>query len=81
MPQPLQLTHNSSSAVLICCQKHTLLHTDPGSVLLKVEQVLRVLGQRSYHNAEVRVLVVRHDIKALQPHGVLLIPNWEKCGR
>jgi hypothetical protein len=36
MPQPLQLTRSSGGAVLICCQKHMLLHADPGNVLLKV---------------------------------------------
>jgi hypothetical protein len=45
MPQALQVTQSNCGALLICYQKHTLLHANPSSVLLKVEQVLRVLGQ------------------------------------
>jgi hypothetical protein len=30
---------------------------------------------------EVRALEVRHNLKALLPYGVLLIPNWDKRDR
>jgi hypothetical protein len=81
MPQALQVTRSNCGALLICYQKHTLLHADPSSVLLKVEQVLRVLGQRSCHGVVVGFLAVRYILKVLLPHGVLLIPNREKCDR
>jgi hypothetical protein len=81
MPQHLQLTRSSSGVVLISYQKHMLLHANLGSVLLKVEQVLRVLGQRSCLGTEVRVPTVRRVLKALPPDGVLLMPNQVKGGR
>jgi hypothetical protein len=43
--------------------------------VLEVEQVLRVLGQRSHPGVEVRTLEVGHNLKMLLPYGVLLIPN------
>jgi hypothetical protein len=52
-----------------------------GGVVLKVEQVLHVPGQRSHPSVEVRALEVGHSLKALLPHGVLLIPNQEKRDR
>jgi hypothetical protein len=60
---------------------HMLLHASPSGVVLKVEQVMRVLGQQSHFSAEVRALEVRHDLKALLPYEVFLIPNWEKRDR
>jgi hypothetical protein len=78
VPQLLQLTQSSSGVVLISYQKHTLLHANLGSVLLKVEQVLRVLGQQRCLGTEVRVPTVRRVLKALPPDGVLLMPNQVK---
>jgi hypothetical protein len=60
---------------------HTLLPGCPRGVVLKVEQVLHVLGQRSHPNMEVRALEVRHSLKTLVPYRVLLILNWEKRDR
>jgi hypothetical protein len=81
MPQPLNLTGGGSGTLLIRCQMRTLLHAYPGGVVLKVEQVLHVLGQRSHPDMEVRALEVGHGLKTLLPHGVLLILNWEKHDR
>jgi hypothetical protein len=75
MPQPLNLTAGGSGALLVCRQTRTLLHACPGSVVLNVEQVLCVPGQRSHTGLEVRALEVRHGCKALLPYRVLLIPN------
>jgi hypothetical protein len=58
-----------------------LLHACPGGVVLKVEQVLHIPGQRNHPNVEVRTLKVRHGLKTLLPYGVLLISNLEKCDR
>jgi hypothetical protein len=68
-------------ALLVCCQTHTLLHAHPSGVVLEVEQLLRVPGQRSHPSVEVRALEVGHALKALLPYGVLLIPNREKRDR
>jgi hypothetical protein len=81
MPHPLNLTCGSGGMLLVCCQTHTLLHAVPGGIVLGVEQVLRVPSQRSHPSVEVRALKVRHGLKALLPHGVLLIPNQEKRDR
>jgi hypothetical protein len=59
----------------------TLLPGCLGGVVLEVEQVLGVLGQRSHPGVEVRALEVGHDLKMLLPYGVLLILNQEKCDR
>jgi hypothetical protein len=61
--------------LLICGLTHTLLHADPIGVVLEVEQVLRVLGQRNHPNTELRALEVGYGLKALLPYGVLLILN------
>jgi hypothetical protein len=53
----------------------------PRGVVLEVEQVLCVLGQRSHPGMEVRALEVGHGLKMLLPYEVLLIPNWEKRDR
>jgi hypothetical protein len=45
MPKPLNLAGGSSGTLLIRRQTRMLLHTYLGSVVLKVEQVLRVPGQ------------------------------------
>jgi hypothetical protein len=50
-------------------------------LLLEVEQVLRVLGQRRHPGVEVRTLEVGHGLKTLLPYEVLLILNWEKRDR
>jgi hypothetical protein len=81
MPQPLNLTGSGSGTLLVRRQTRTLLHACPGSVVLEVEQVLRVPSQRSHLGMEVRALEVIHGRKALLPYGVLLIPNREKCDR
>jgi hypothetical protein len=54
---------------------HMLLHAGPGGVVLKVEEVLCILGQCSNSATEVRALEVGHGLKVLLPYGVLLIPN------
>jgi hypothetical protein len=59
----------------------TLLPGYPGGVVLEVEQVLGVLGQRSHPGVEVRAHEVRHGLKDLLPYGVLLILNREKPDR
>jgi hypothetical protein len=56
-----------------------LLHACPGGVVLKVEQVLHVPGQRNHPDVEVRAFEVGHGLKTLLPYGVLLILNWKKC--
>jgi hypothetical protein len=59
----------------------TLLPGYPSGVVLEIEQVLRLLGQRSHPCVEVRALEVGHGLKALLPYGVLLILNREKRDR
>ena len=81
MPQPLNLTGGGSGTLLVCHQTRTLLHACPGGVVLQVEQVLRVPGQRSHPNVEVRALEVGHGLKTLLPYGVLLILNRKKRDR
>jgi hypothetical protein len=81
MPQPMNLMSGGGGTLLVRCQTHTMLHACPGSVVLEVEQVLCILGQRSHPSMEVRALDVRHNLKALLPYGVLLILNREKHDR
>jgi hypothetical protein len=45
MPRLLKLACSSGGVLLVCYQTHMLLHTSPGSVVLEVEQVLRVPSQ------------------------------------
>jgi hypothetical protein len=45
-------------ALLVRRQTHMLLHACPGGVVLKVEQVLCVPGQRRHPSVEVRALEV-----------------------
>jgi hypothetical protein len=75
MPQPLNLTGGGSGTLFVRRPTHTLLHGRVGNVVLEVP------GQRSHPSVEVRVLDVRHGLKALLPYGVLLIPNQQKCDR
>jgi hypothetical protein len=70
-----------SGTLLMCYQTRTLLHACPGCVVLKVEQVLHIPGQRSHPRVEVRALEVGHGLKTLLPYGVLLILNREKHDR
>jgi hypothetical protein len=51
----------------------TLLNDSLDGVPLQVEHVLRVLGHRSHASVEVRTLWVGHILKALPPHGLLLL--------
>jgi hypothetical protein len=81
MPQPLNLVGGDSGTLLVRHQTRTLLHAYPGSVVLEVEQVLRIHGQRSHPSVEVRALEGGHDLKMLLPYGVLLILNREKRDR
>jgi hypothetical protein len=81
MPQPLNLAGGGSGTLLIRRQMRTMLHACPSGVVLKVEQVLHVPGQRSHPSVEVRALEVGHDLKMLLSYGVLLIPNQEKRDR
>jgi hypothetical protein len=81
MPHPLNLAGGSSGTLLVRCQMCTLMHAYPSSVVLKVEQVLRVPDQRSHPGVEVRALEVRHGRKTLLSYRILLILDWEKCDR
>jgi hypothetical protein len=81
MPQLLNLTVGGSGTLLVHCQMRTLLHAYPGGVVLKVEQILHVPGQRSHPGMEVRALEVGHDLKTLLSYRVLLILNQEKHDR
>jgi hypothetical protein len=81
MPQPLNLASGGSGTLLVRRQTRTLLHACPGSVVLKVEHVLHVPGQRSHLGMEVRALGDRYSLKTLLPYGVLLISKWEKRDR
>jgi hypothetical protein len=74
----LELVRNSVVVLIICGQTHTLLHDNPGNVMLQVEQVLRILGHHSHAGAKLMALEVRHGLKALLPHGIFMIPNQEK---
>jgi hypothetical protein len=60
---------------------HRLLHAYPAGVVLEVEQVLHVPGQRSHPSMEVGALEVGHGLKAPLPYWILLILNWEKRDR
>jgi hypothetical protein len=81
MPQPLNLVGGGSGTLLIRRQTRMLLHACPSGVVLKVEQVLRIPGQRSHPGMEVRFLEVGHSLKTLLPYGVLLILNQKKRDR
>jgi hypothetical protein len=48
MPQPLNLSGGGGGTCLLRRQMRTLLHGCPGSVVLEVEQVLCIPGQRSH---------------------------------
>jgi hypothetical protein len=81
MPQPLGLTGGGGGTLLVHRQTRTLLHTRPDGVVLEVEQVLCIPGQRSHPGVEVSALEVGHGLKVLLPYGVLLILNQEKRDR
>jgi hypothetical protein len=81
MAQPLNLSRGGGGTLLVRRQTLTLLPGCPRGVVLEVEQVLRVLGQRIHPGMEVRALEVGHSLKMLLPYGVLLIPNQEKRDR
>jgi hypothetical protein len=81
MPQPLNIIGGGSVTLLVRRQTRTLLHGCPSGVVLKVEMVLRVPGQRSHPDVEVRAIEVGHDLKTLLPYGVPMIPNREKRDR
>jgi hypothetical protein len=53
----------------------TLPNDDPASAGLQVKQVLHVTGQRSHASVEVRALGVRHGLKTLIPHSILLVTD------
>jgi hypothetical protein len=62
-----------------------LPHDGPASVGLQVKHVLRVPGQRSHADVEVRPLGVGHGLKALLPHMILLVMDqkerdWHRGG-
>jgi hypothetical protein len=71
MPQPLNLMDGGSGTLLAHRQTRTLLHAYPGGVVLEVEQVLRVPGQRRHPGVEVMALEVGHGLEALLPYWVL----------
>jgi hypothetical protein len=81
MPHALNLMGDGSGTLLVRRQMCTLLHTCPSSVVLKVEQVLRIPSQRSHPSVEVRTLEVGHGLKTLLSYGVLLILNRETRDR
>jgi hypothetical protein len=81
MPQALNLTGGGSDTLLVCRQTRMLLHAYPVGVVLKVEQILRVRGQRTHPSVEVRALEVGHCLKTLLSYRVLLISNREKRDR
>jgi hypothetical protein len=81
LPQPLNLAGGGSGTLLVRRQMRTLLHAYPDGVVLKVEQVLCVPGQRSHTSVEVRALEVGHGRKMLLPYGILLILDREKRNR
>jgi hypothetical protein len=81
VPQPLNLSCDGGHTLLVWCQTRTLLPGCPRDVVLEVEQVLCVLGQRSHPDVEVRALEVVHSLRTLLPYRVLLIPNQEKRDR
>jgi hypothetical protein len=81
MPQPLNLAGGGSGTLLVRRQTCTLLHACPDGVMLKVEQVPHVPGQRSHPSMEVRVFEVGHGLKTLLSYGVLLILNQKKRDR
>jgi hypothetical protein len=72
------LTPQLLGVLLKRAQVQTLLDDGPDGVVLQVEHVLRVLGQRSHAGMEVRALGVRHGLKMLLPHGILLVSNQEE---
>jgi hypothetical protein len=55
-----------------------LSHDDPTSAGLQVKHVLRVPGQRSHADVEVRPLGVGHDLSALLPHRILLVTDQKE---
>jgi hypothetical protein len=55
-----------------------LPHDGPASVGLQVKHVLRVPGQCSHADVEVRPLGVGHGLKALLPHRILLVTDWKE---
>jgi hypothetical protein len=71
MPQPLNLVGSGSGTLLVYRQTRMLLHAYPGGVVLKVEQVLHIPGQRSHPSVEVRALEIGHGLKTLLPYRVL----------
>jgi hypothetical protein len=81
MPQSLNLMGGGSGTLLVCRRTRRVLLACPGGVVLKVEQVLHVPGQRSHPDVEVRALEVGHGRKTLLPYGVQLIPDREKHDR
>jgi hypothetical protein len=81
MPQPLHLLCGGGGTLLVRHQTRTLMSGYPAGVVMEVEQVLRVLGQRCHPGVEVRALEVGHGLKMLLPYGVLLILNREKRDR
>jgi hypothetical protein len=81
MPQPLNLSCSGGGTLPVRRQTRTLLPGYPCGVVLEVEQVLHVLGQRNHPGVEVRALEVGHGLKTLLPCRVLLILNQEKCDR
>jgi hypothetical protein len=81
IPQPLNLASGGGGTLLVRRQTCMLLRSYPGGFVLEVEQVLRIPGQQSHPDMEVRALEVKHSLKALLPYGVLLIPNQEKRDR
>jgi hypothetical protein len=81
MPQPPNLSSGGGGALLVRRQMRMLLLGCPHGVVLEVEQVLCILGQRSHPGMEVRALEVGHCLKMLLSYGVLLILNREKRDR
>jgi hypothetical protein len=72
---------HSGVLVLVHNLMHTVLDDGPTGVVLQVEQVPHVLGHHSHTGVEMRTLNIRHSLKALLPHKVLLITDREERDR
>jgi hypothetical protein len=58
-----------------------LPHDGPAGAGLQVKQVLRIPSQCSHASVEVGPLGVGHSLKALLPHGILLVANRKERDR
>jgi hypothetical protein len=80
-PKPLHRVQCECSLLDVRVQMHTQLDDDPTGVVLQVEQVPRILGQKSGTSTEVWAGEVTHGLVALVPLRFILILNWEECNQ